>query len=105
MSTVEKFRQGQLIAASPKHVNGTASGTAAAVNLLDANVREPDWFTIQSLGPDDLLLSFDDGTTFATLAPSTAFDLENPGRTITLKADGTSAVYEIVATYRRFNMG
>lgn len=81
-----------------KHINGTATGVAAAIELQATESARLDIFNADAGGGDNLLISFDDGATFFTLTPQTYLSGPFATKTLTMKSSGAATLYQILWT-------
>lgn len=85
----------------PYHANGTVDGTGGLVDLtyLKDGKTLADFITIQNThATASLLISFDNGTTFATIKAGASFDLEWRLASVFLKSSAAATTYEIICT-------
>ena len=91
---------------APYHRNGTATGTAAVVDLtyLSDGKTMADWVNIQNTdGANALLVSFDGGTTFRTIriasvSNESSLTIEWRLKNVVVKSAAASTTYEIICT-------
>ena len=84
---------------APYHRNGTAGVVATPVDLtvkVGQLIYDADYITINNKGANALLISFDNGTTFATINAGNSFDLEWRLSSLIVKTAAGNTDYEIV---------
>ena len=79
-------------ASNARHVNGTAETTPAPVVLGTGAVS----LLVENRGSNDLLVSFDTGTTFKTIGAGLALSFDISVSTLIIKSSAGSVNYEIL---------
>lgn len=79
-----------------KHINGTAVVTAANT---EKQATESSWLSIFNAdATNNLLVSFDEGKTFATVRPVTRLEGPFAVRQLSVKSSAATVAYEILHT-------
>lgn len=86
-----------------RHLNGTAAAAAANVDVTDdqdtTKVKYARFMTIQNLdATNNLLISFDNGKNFATVAKGAVREFVGTFKSFMVKSSAATVAWEAVAT-------